>query len=116
MAEMRFSVVGNLNFRVESFAVLQWNLWVVPQNGPPKPHTLMMPQGIVTPRSECFEVFFTLSFRPPCRNPLFSCSLHCHSGLRAGISFFFMFFAKFHMNMQFVKKLDIGVLKIYAIL
>ena len=88
---MRFSVVGNLNFRVECFAVLQWNLWVVPQNGPPKPHTLMMPKGIVTPRSECFEVFFTLSFRPPCRNLLF-----------------FIFFAKFHMNMRFVKNLTLA--------
>lgn len=58
---MCFSVVRNLNFKVESFADWQWNLWGTPQNGPPKPHTLMALNGAITPRDECPEVFLFAS-------------------------------------------------------
>ena len=49
-------------FKAECFSNCFW-LWSrcpsrIHLKDPPKPHTLMMPQGIVTPRSECSEVFF----------------------------------------------------------
>ncbi len=52
-------------FKAECFSNCFW-LWSrcpsrIHLKDPPKPHTLMMPQGIVTPRSECSEVFFVAS-------------------------------------------------------
>ncbi|SIO29420.1 hypothetical protein [Fibrobacter sp. UWB11] len=81
MAEIGNLAKENLNFKVENLAIMQGKLWDddyefkaecfsncfwlwsrcpsrIHLKDPPKPHTLMMPQGIVTPRSECSEVFF----------------------------------------------------------
>ena len=82
---MCFSVEGNLNFKVESLAILQGSLWDddyefkaecfsncfglwsrcpsrIHLKDPPKPHTLMALNGVITPRDERSEVF-VLSLR-----------------------------------------------------